>query len=174
MLSLLVKLFAFARLAAHEIMYWVRYVVYTYLIVLHIPDHLRFGIARTLSILAHDKWLLDYRSKYPVRQAPERYKTIPNCEGGQKIDINVPARKCPDWVKYQAELVHQDFVAVVNLKAPLDYNADMVHRIWMNKNEWERDSRPHLFVRFDKLTEDEKEKDRDIVRIILGEVAQYN
>lgn len=165
-------LFALVKFAARELLYWFRYVIYTYIIVVKVDDHLRLDVAQELAVLAHDKWWQDYRSKYPLHEAPARMKTIPSDEGGQEIDINHCSHNCPAWVKYQADLVHIHFVAAINLAAPLDYNADMVHRVWMDKNEWERNDRPYLFVRFDKLSFEEKEKDRDIVRIILAELAK--
>jgi hypothetical protein len=144
-----------------ELINWVWYIIYTFLVVEKIPEFIRPDLSFELATLAHDKWWDNYRKNNP---STPRYKKLPD---GTEIDINNCALNCPAWVKYQAELVHRDFVDAINLAATIDYNADMVHRIWMKKNDWERDTRPHLFVPFEKLTEEEKEKDRDIVRIIL-------
>lgn len=39
--------------------------------------------------------------------------------------------------------------------------SSVVHEAWMKRNSWEKESRPHLFVPYSELPEEEKAKDRD-------------
>ena len=41
--------------------------------------------------------------------------------------------------------------------------SSVVHEAWMKRNSWEKESRPHLFVPYSELSEEEKAKDRDQV-----------
>jgi hypothetical protein len=132
-----------------------------------VDDKQMAKIAFVLAGIAHDKWWGNYRKKNP---STPRIKKL---DDGTEIDINNCALNCPRWIEKQAES-QLEYIKVVNLNAQLDENASRVHDVWMEMNSWEHDTSPHLFVPFDELAEEEKEKDRDIVRIIQNEFAKYS
>jgi len=59
-------------------------------------------------------------------------------------------------------------VYVAKVSPLLERAASQVHEQWMDDNEWRREQDPHLFVPYEELPEEQKEKDRDVLRTLLG------
>lgn len=56
--------------------------------------------------------------------------------------------------------------------------SSVVHEAWMERNSWEKESRPHLFVPYEELSEEEKAKDRaqveTAIRLISKEKVKWS
>lgn len=62
-----------------------------------------------------------------------------------------------------SEIIAADFT---NDQAMRSKYGDLVHKNWMERNSWEKDSRPELFVPFDDLDPAEQQKDIDQLVIL--------
>jgi len=87
---------------------------------------------------------------------------------GTKGDINVPFHKLhPDWQKENIAAGHAALAAVKKHPKDIEKASDYVHKEWMKRNpKVAYNAAQH--VPYDKLPEDEKEKDRKHVRAMLS------
>ncbi len=51
-------------------------------------------------------------------------------------------------------------------KEKIEAVADLIHQQWMAMNSWQKNSKPELFLDYKDLSEDEKQKDKDLVVLI--------
>lgn len=134
---------------------------------------------------AHDEWrklrLISGTHGQPDARYEPRIKPTGLPDGGE-IDIantsyaNLP----PKWQKENKMGAESAVGAILDQGVPLyDVNieaaANVVHDEWMKRNMWAKDDSPHLFVPYEDLAEDEKEKDRVFVRNairIMSEMMQ--
>ena len=60
------------------------------------------------------------------------------------------------------DLVYDKIVAGEEITPEMvEEMSSVVHEAWMKRNSWEKENRPHLFVPYSELPEEEKAKDRD-------------
>lgn len=108
-------------------------------------------ICYELARLAHQNWL----SKQPADRVSIKYGH----------NIAVPWDKLDEtWQKDQMKT----FTEYAELVSSCCTNLpEAIHNIWMKNNSWEKEYKPHLFVPYEELSDDEKNKDIDIVNIIM-------
>lgn len=64
--------------------------------------------------------------------------------------------------KVAVELVYQKVIAWEDITPEMvEELSSVVHEVWMKRNSWKKENRPHLFVPYSELSEEEKAKDRD-------------
>lgn len=119
----------------------------------------RYQAADYLAAKYHMKWLLDWRAKNGYT---ERMKTL----NGVSFNINVNWEEMHHLWKEEQLKVFNQYVDIYNDMLTEDEMASNIHEKWMELNSWQRESSPHLFVSFNELDSDEKEKDLEIVRAI--------
>ena len=115
-----------------------------------------------LAAKSHTQWL----NKRQIITKEPRHKVV----DGEKINIAVPWPKLhPAW-KQQQLVLAQDYVDALYDTRDIEESAAAVHRVWMEQNKASQDdpNQQHLFVSYDDLPEFEKEKDRQVARIILN------
>lgn len=110
----------------------------------------------SIAAAAHDKWCEDHEFK-------PRWKIL---EDGSSIDIaNTPFADLPN--EWREENIQGAISAIYGLALYNDIEsvAAYVHAEWVQRN---RDcAPPELLVPYDDLTEEDKEKDRLFVRLVL-------
>lgn len=140
------------------------------------PEKSRMDVmAEELAAMNHSKWLrarlLDAMQK-GGEMAP-REKTL----SGKTFDIAVNwERLHPLWKSQEAEASKMYITSLLPIyqelqrerAASMERAASQVHEIWMRQNPWAKDQQPELFVDYDDLPEDEKEKDRVVARNVFG------
>lgn len=107
----------------------------------------------------HEKWLNDYREK---NSDTPRIKEI----SGFTFNINVPWNELNELWKNEQREIFTQYIEIYNPNLSIDEMAEQIHQLWMKLNSWQQSSSPHLFVPYNNLSDDEKEKDRNVVRII--------
>ena len=115
-----------------------------------------------LAAKSHMQWL----NKRQIITKEPRHKVV----DGEKINIAVPWHKLhPVWKQQQLALA-QDYVDALHATRDIEDSAATVHRVWMEQNKASQDDpkQQHLFVSYDDLPDIEKEKDRQVARIILN------
>jgi hypothetical protein len=122
--------------------------------------------AMELAAMHHTTWLKNFRQQHPDDVVRNRTTS----DGGREMNILVPWDELdPAWQEKQVN-IHEVYVIMIkqNPSATLEDAAAMVHQLWITENQWKKDDHPTLFVSYDRLPENEKEKDRNIVRTIRG------
>ncbi len=121
----------------------------------------------TLASLLHDEWRKPRLLTGVHGQANARYEPRIKPNGDGEVDIanthysSLPV-KWQDENKAQATAVIQ---SIINSKTlDIEELSSIVHEQWMQRNSWAQKDQPELFVPYSALPENEKEKDRVVVR----------
>ena len=77
-----------------------------------------------------------------------------------------------DWKgenKFSAEVAMDEIYKAIDNGATLDDDfiesaSSVIHDKWMERNSWAKEQQPELFVPYNELSEEEKEKDRVIIK----------
>ena len=135
----------------------------------------------TMGASFHEVWRKNYAAdpknidedgKVKPRIRPTKDKEWIEAHGGIKeVDIYyTPFKDLPldrkknnlDAAKVVIDLVYDKVMAGEEITSEMtEEMASVVHDAWMERNSWEKESRPHLFVPYNELPEEEKAKDRD-------------
>ena len=108
----------------------------------------------------HDEW----RRNFDPTGAKERIKK--NSDGSEG-NINVPFDKLhPDWQRENLAAGKAAAEAVIEFPNDIEKAAEYIHIEWMKRNP-KADYNAAQHVPYDKLPEDEKEKDRVHVRTMM-------
>lgn len=106
----------------------------------------------------HTAWLAQTQDQGPRMVEAE----------GASFDIRVPWENLhPVWRRKQAA-AQQVYVDAIEGIADEETAAGIVHDVWMLQHPDAMATRPHLFRPYAQLEEAEKEKDRQIVRLLRG------
>lgn len=122
----------------------------------------------------HDEWrkprLTGGQHGTPDAKYEPRMKPTGLPDGGEVDIANTPYDKLPP--KWQQENKSAGQSAIQAVQKQLETNENNMNRIdieavsssihdaWMNRNSWAKDQTPQLFVPYNELPEEEKEKDR--------------
>ena len=121
-----------------------------------------FDPATEFASLAHEKWRKGWITQNNGNSIPRIKKNSDGTEG----DINQPFNKIhPDWQKENLAAGQAAYDAVKKHGNDIETASEVVHNEWMKRNpkeEW--NAAQH--VPYNELPEEEKEKDRDHVRIM--------
>lgn len=144
----------------------------------------------TMGAIFHEGWRKDYASKPENIDADgkvkPRIKSTTDKEwikahgGINEVDIYyTPFKDLPldrkkdnrEAAKVVIDLVYDKIVAGEEITPEMiEEMSSVVHDAWMERNSWEKESRPKLFVPYEELEEKEKVKDRnqilDAIKII--------
>ena len=120
-----------------------------------------------LSLLAsesHNEWVDGWRSSH---QLEPRVK--PTFFQGS-VNINYYWNDL-DWKWKMAQMRVMSAYVIPFYLQPfrgLEDVSSLVHDVWMVQEVWMKKTKPHLFVPYCDLDEEEKDKDRVIARLLLG------
>jgi hypothetical protein len=145
---------------------------------------------QTLAQELHKDWVKNFLKT----GGTERFKPVPGSEGWTKEERQETIKKDPTARlginKEGAEVVEQNIaqspkniypslMEALNGKLAREYfdalngfvgnkekAAEIVHNIWMKENSWQKESSPQLFVSYSELSEEEKDKDRAVVKVM--------
>ena len=146
--------------------------------------------AESLWAELHEEWRKDYASKAENIDADGRVKPriktttdkkwIEAHGGMEEVDIYyTPFKDLPvdrQWDNLKAGQVVVDLVydKVMNWEEITDEMIEewssIVHEKWMERNSWDKENRPHLFVPYWELPPDEQKKDRDQVKHAIDRI----
>ena len=134
-------------------------------------EDLRVVIDEMASVL-HQAWLGGIRAKYVKEGQPADTPRMRPVPSGEQVNINV------HWSTLHAAYKGDNLLAAKAavrsyLRHPENLNvaAYEVHEEWMSRTKKESYN-DHLFVKYDALPEDEKEKDR--VHVLLAKDLLYS
>jgi len=128
----------------------------------YLKEQARFGKVMQFAAKAHELWRKQHTKD--KGNVPRVKKNSDGTEG----DINVPFHKLhPDWQKENIAAGHAAMAAVKKHPHDLEKASEHVHNEWMKRNpKAEHNASQHKSYK--DLPEDEKEKDRLHVRIMMG------
>ncbi len=145
-----------------------------------IPDDKKNELMETLQEMFHTEWLANYKNivgvddKGNVRPRFKLRKRIINQEEVEvEDDIAVPYNLLSPEVKkdnkYAAE---QAIIAYEKYPNDQEKGANYIHIQWKKNNPWDLDKKPQLFVPYEELTKEEKDKDRLQWQIVRKSVTE--
>lgn len=119
------------------------------------------SIATLLATEAHNEWLDNYQKN---NGDTPRIKELKNeFDINVKFDINIEWKLLNPLWKEEQKKIFIEYLKVFDKKYKIDEYASIIHDIWVKFNPWCDSS---LKVPFDKLGDEEQEKDRVVVRKI--------
>jgi hypothetical protein len=139
------------------------------------------GLGEAVNKLAsklHEKWAEGMRATLMAKGEPlERFRD--DGEGGQIDILNTSyAELTPNWQaenKAQAQsaigLVAKDMDSAIE---NIEELAAQVHEQWLSRNPWAIEQKSKLAVSYSELSEEEKQKDRDVITAAHEILSQMN
>jgi len=139
------------------------------------------GLGEAVNKLAsklHEKWAEGMRATLMAKGEPlERFRD--DGEGGQIDILNTSyAELTPNWQaenKAQAQsaigLVAKDMDSAIE---NIEELAAQVHEQWLTRNPWAIEQKSKLAVSYSELSEEEKQKDRDVITAAHEILSQMN
>jgi hypothetical protein len=119
----------------------------------------QISAATTMAEQGHRDWLVGYIKD---GECPPREKTI----GESSFNIAVPWEHLHYvWKQKQIE-IYLKYALAFDPSADIEEQAASVHTVWMSLNSWQVETSPQLFVPYPELSDEEKEKDRIVARLL--------